>query len=246
MGSVQSKSCQLFASGGSFIDYERIIYHLTPGDLIEIQRNKYKHWVLFESVDSMGNVWCYHVSAVGQHMMDDEVADGLRKEVSFNGNALLKYEPLIDILKDNECLQPSLCRINNQSLMAKEMLKTTNNQMPVLDQVLSHLNRLKDSILKYDLKSLNCEHYCTLWKYGIGWSSQVNSCKDIVMATLKMMASVSGTAGHLLQQNGCYRLGLVCLIVSSIASLAAEVVKNIDLTLNGLKLEGLIKHAIAY
>jgi hypothetical protein len=240
MGSVHSKSYS-FGSVGSYLEYERIIYHINSGDLIEIHRNSYKHWAICERIDENGIIWCFHVTGT---QLIDNCND--TKEVAFNGKASIKYEPLLDILKDNNCSTPSLCRINNQKIMAQNMLKTTRNQMPDTKEVFKMLHRLKDSFVKYDLKSLNCEHYCTLWKYGIGWSSQVNSYQDIVTAALKMVSSFSGVAGEALTKNGFYRAGSVCLIISSIAAITAKLVENISFTLNELKIENFVKHAIAF
>ena len=251
MGSVNSKSVssESFGSAGSFLEYDRVIYHVKQGDLIEIHRNKYKHWVMCESIDTTGNVWCFHITAVGHQSAEDEDTDqqiALRKEVSFNGKALLKYEPLEDILKDTDDRQPSLCRVNNQHNMARKMLATLRNQMPDLKNVFKVLHRLKDTVFKYDLKASNCEHYCTFWKYGIGWSSQVNSFKDVLTAGLQIVSTTAKAMANIADRSGWHQIGLVCLLVSTVASLAAEVVKGIEFTLNDLKLESLVRQAITY
>ncbi|CAG2181537.1 unnamed protein product, partial [Oppiella nova] len=248
MGSVHSKSVSKSASAsvgsfgraGSFLEYDRVIHHMSRGDLIEVLRGRYRHWAIFESVDHYGNVMCFHITAVDNGYADDMDTDltrtGVRKEISFNGKALLKYEPLEDILKDTDSPQPSLCRINNQEIMASKMLKTIGNQLPDLDQVFTTLHQMKDTIFRYCLKSLNCEHYSTFWKYGIGWSSQVNTFKDIITAALKTVSTLSDTTGRYLQNNGCYKMGFVCLLISVISSMAAKVVEEIDLTLKNLRL----------
>ena len=68
MGSVHSKSvsAHLFGSVGSFMDYDRVVFHLSPGDLVEVHRGRYRHWVICESIDGTGTVWCFHMTAVGQ------------------------------------------------------------------------------------------------------------------------------------------------------------------------------------
>jgi hypothetical protein len=53
-------------------------------------------------------------------------------------------------------------------------------------------------------------------------------------------------AGEALTKNGFYRAGSVCLIISSIAAVAAKLVENISFTLNELKIENFVKHAIAF
>ncbi|CAG2117378.1 unnamed protein product [Medioppia subpectinata] len=258
MGSVYSKSPSVvtslssvssFGKTGSFLEYERIIHHLNSGDLIEVLRGPYKHWAIFESVDRFGNCMCFHITAIEEPIDHNDSGlekNDVRKEISFDGKALLKYEPLLDILKDSDSPKPSMCRINNQEIMGQRMRKMINNQIPDLNQVFKVLHAFKDTVLKYCLKSLNCEHYCTFWKYGIGWSSQVNSFKDIITTALKTVSSLSRTAADVLQHNGCYKLGIVCLLVSVISAEAARVVEAIDFTLKDLRIEDVVRHAIAY
>jgi len=247
MGSVVSKSVssESFGSAGSFLEYDRVVFHLSQGDLIEVHRNKYKHWVICESIDSKGTVWCFHVTGVGQTYEEQNNEPFLRKEIALNGKALLKYEPLEDIVKDTEDGKPSLCRVNNQQNMGRKMLTTIGNQLPNLNQVFRVLHSLKDTILKYDLKASNCEHYCTFWKYGIGWSSQVNTFKDIITAGLKIASTTSKALADIADRCGWHQIGVVCLLVSTIASLAAEVVKGIEFTLNDLRIEDFVRQMIA-
>jgi len=152
MGSVNSKSISSnsFGSVGSYLEYDRIIYHLNSGDLIEIHRSSYKHWAICESIDENGTVWCFHVSGAP----DDSFCETNTKEVAFNGKACIKYEPLFDILKDNKSSRPSLCRVNNQQNMAQKMMKTTRNGLPDIKQVFKMLHNMKNTIVKYDLKVL--------------------------------------------------------------------------------------------
>lgn len=251
MGSVQSSSVSDSLSGsvGSFLEYDRVLFHLNPGDLIEVHRGRYRHWVLCEDIDESGTVWCFHVTAVGQYdpELDAPFDESVRitKEVSFNGKAWLKYQPLDDILRDTPDQTLSKCRVNNQTGMALKMLNAVRNQAPDITQVFKRLHELKDRLFSYDLKSLNCEHYCTLWKYGIGWSSQVNTFKDIITAGLKFVSTAASVAADWSRANGCYRIGLVCLLISTVASMAAQVIDGIDFTLKSLRVEQFIRHAIA-
>ena len=250
MGSVVSKSVssESFGSTSSFLEYDRVIFHLKQGDLIEVYRKRYRHWVICESIDSNGTVWCFHVTAVWSDQTDDDhnIQPILRKEIPFNGKALLKYEPLEDILKDTEDGIPSLCRVNNQQNMARKLLTAIGNQLPQLSEVFAVLHRLKNTILKYDLKASNCEHYCTFWKYGIGWSSQVNSFKEILTAGLQIISTTTKAMANIADRSGWHQIGLVCLLVSTVASMAAEVVKGIEFTLNDLKIEDFVRQAITY
>ena len=165
MGSIQSKTItsDAFGSDNPFLEYNRIIFELKRGDLIEIQRLVYRHWVICEKIDTYGTVWCFHVTASDPNQPINEIG--------FNGTAVLRYEPLEHILKDAADGTSSLCRINNQEEMALKMMASVGKEMPDLDQVFDYLHQNKDHTFDYDLRSNNCEHYCTLWKYGIGWSS---------------------------------------------------------------------------
>ena len=127
-----------FGSTGSFLEYNQVINHLNPGDLIEIQRRfGYKHWALFHQIDRSGNVWCYHITGA--------------EALLLSGKAILKYEPLKDILKDINDSIPSLCRVNNQDIMAAEMLNIIKNERPDIKQVFKILKRKRNSLVKYDL-----------------------------------------------------------------------------------------------
>ena len=94
--------------------------------------------------------------------------------------------------------KPSLIRINNQSDIAESKLKERKLQKPDIDQVLNNLKELKDGVFHYDLKKMNCEHYCTLWKYGISWSSQVEAVLGIVGKLVVMGGVVMGVAASAL------------------------------------------------
>ena len=129
--------------------------------------------------------------------------------------------------------------------MAKKMLDAVRNQVPDINDVFGRLHLWKDQLFRYDLKSMNCEHYCTFWKYGIGWSSQVNNLKDIITAGLKFVSTCSGTAAEWSRRQGFYRIGLVCLLISTVAAVAAKVIDGIEFTLKDLHIDQILRHAIA-
>ncbi|CAG2162122.1 unnamed protein product [Oppiella nova] len=244
MGSVQSKSLSMsssesmcsFGRTGSFLEYDRVKHLLSRGDLIEVLRGRYRHWVFFESVDYYGNVMCFHITAVHDGDADDKGTDltrtGVRKEMSFNGKALLKYEPLEDILKDADSPQPSLCRINNQEIMASQMLKITGNQC--------------QTWIKFtELRALH--HVLEVWHRVVITGEPF---KDISTAALKTVSTLCDTTSRYLQHNGCFIWGIACLLISVVSSvvssMAAKVVEEeIDLTLKTLKLEDIIRQSTA-
>ena len=178
-------STDSFKNKTPFLDYERIVYHLSRGDLIEIKRNGYNHWVICESIDSYGTVWCFHVTLISiepplNHLEINSTETSTTTTITNSVNAILKYEPLQDILKDNSDGKPSLCRLNNQQKRAKQKLNGRDVCDRDLDELFKVLHQTKDRSTPYDLKTNNCEHYVTQWKYGIGWSSQLNALKQIV------------------------------------------------------------------
>ena len=135
MGSNQSTISPFIRFNGLFISYEQIYSRIEQGDLIEIKRNLYNHWVLVHKKEE-SNVWCYHITGAEEKLL--------------KGWALLKYEPLFQILKDNDSCVPSLCRINNQNIMSAMIVKTTKR--PDIRQVFEYLHRNRDSLMKYNLK----------------------------------------------------------------------------------------------
>ncbi|CAG2167104.1 unnamed protein product [Oppiella nova] len=170
METTQSQSGKYEPNVGSFITYDEIRQVIKRGDLIEIWRSLieslrpgYKHWVICESIDDQGVIWCYHVTSLTK-------TDLLKVYV--------KYEPLIDILaKKDRTKGWDVCRINNQE---QEAHKTGLIARP-LDQVFEELRTLVDQKVEYDFNRRNCEYYCMLWRYGKGWSTQVEVIESKVL-----------------------------------------------------------------
>jgi hypothetical protein len=226
-----SVSSSSLSNAGSFKEYKNIKVNIKKGDLIDIYRCEnngipYRHWVIFEKEDSSGNLWCFHVSGV-----EDE--DNSVEEVVSNGKAQIKYEPLAIILRNNDSGEESRLRVNNQNSMAKKMLKTVEIERPKIEDVFSMLHTLNGAIVKYDIKKSNCEHYVTLWKYGIGWSSQVSAARDIINSTLELTTGLLNVIGYgLIKYQQQFLIGGVCILLSTVSSKATEVIKNIEITMN--------------
>ncbi|XP_054166217.1 uncharacterized protein LOC128963728 [Oppia nitens] len=201
---------------GPFVDIDHIVGQLSRGDMIEVQRNHYSHWILCETVQPM--VWCFHMT----YCSDSEQPEGLfstgmftSDSLSFSAKALLTYEPLANILRDNGGNdEPSLCRINNQKSVidriAQEKTDRSNMLDINMDQVFNTLHSMRNLQFKYDLRKLNCEHYCTYWKYGIGWSSQVNTVNDTVITGTGVLAIAGKVAAQLLQYTGHQQNANLC------------------------------------
>lgn len=163
-------------SKASFLSYKELIAKdLNPGDLIEIDRGNYNHWVMFANKCQItGTHWCFHVTTT------DGDFEKRRAMMSFVGSvraaASIRKHKLKDIIEDNDTGKPSQARINNK---LAEAMKKKCAPRPI-KKVIEHLEEQKDQTVQYNLKNLNCEHYVTTWKYGAGWSRQVENIVDTV------------------------------------------------------------------
>jgi hypothetical protein len=227
-----SASSSSLSNAGSYKEYKDIKVNIKKGDLIDIYRCEnngipYRHWVIFEKKDILGNLWCYHVSGFES---EDNSAN---EEVVSNGKAQIKYEPLALILRDNASKEESLLRVNNQTAEADRMLEAAKIEMPKIEDVFSMLRTVNGAIVKYDYKKSNCEHYVTLWKYGIGWSSQVSGIRDIISSTLGLMSNLLTLTGSgLIKSRQEFLAGGICIFLPAVPSKASKVIKNIEITMN--------------
>ncbi|XP_037044253.1 phospholipase A and acyltransferase 3-like [Bradysia coprophila] len=161
----------------SFLTYDDLIVNnLKPGDLIEIDRGNYNHWVMFVNKSENGSHWCFHVTTTSG---DFEKKGAVMSSVGSVSKAIasIRKHKLKDIIEDTDS-KPSKARINNK---IEEANKKKCASRPI-QQVIDQLEKLKDQTVPYSLTTLNCEHYVTIWKYGAGWSRQVLE-KTIDIAT---------------------------------------------------------------
>ena len=93
---------------------------------------------------------------------------------------LVRHEPLSNVLRDVFANETPVYRVNNQKKFSKQVLRLTQNSVPDVTKVLPLLTQMANTVVKFDENACNCEHYVTLWKYGIGWSRAVNRQKSIV------------------------------------------------------------------
>ncbi|KAH9507069.1 hypothetical protein DERF_011772 [Dermatophagoides farinae] len=127
-------------------------------------------------------------------------------------------------------------QIRNQYKFSQRILKQTLNVIPNVEQIRNILIESKDSYVRYNKTLLNSEHYVTLWKYGIGWSTWANQRCDIlrtirlfverfstlvipddndhdhIASNINTSSSSSSTTSKILLQNG------ECLLLSSSSS----------------------------
>jgi len=145
------------------------------------------HFVFVAKVD-LNNVWCFHAQSLPLNKLTN------------NGLAFIKYEPLIEILKDIFPNETLLYRINNQIELSDKVLELTQNSIPNVNEVIALLTPLQNTIVRYNENCCNSEHYVTLWKYGIGWSNDINSMKNI-LKTLKMFRNSLAKNVHEIEIN---------------------------------------------
>jgi uncharacterized protein YqfB (UPF0267 family) len=158
--------------GISYDNYENVKSYARKGDILQIINETKSHFVFVAKVD-LNNVWCFHAQPLP-----------LNKSTN-NGLAFIKYEPLIEILKDIFPDQTLFYRINNQIELSDKVLELTQNSIPNVNEVIALLKPLQNTIVRYNENYCNSEHYVKLWKYGIGWSNDISSMKHI-LKTIKM------------------------------------------------------------
>jgi len=125
------------SSSDPFMEHDSIIKHLHVGDLIEINRGNYRHWVLCGEIEDK-NIWCFHVSKVPKNA-------NKRENVS-KFEVCLKYELLKNILS----YPNSKCRINNQIKKAEQIMKKENIEMPNINDVLTDLRSKEGDVFEYN------------------------------------------------------------------------------------------------
>ncbi|CAG2107673.1 unnamed protein product [Medioppia subpectinata] len=169
---------------------------IVTGDLIEILipvptddphtvtvgRNR-SHWALVESVDPRGNIRCYHLA---------------RDPLTAPTRRVVRWEPLVNIL--DECADIGAdgfvyWRCNNQHRLARQLLAITGRHgPPPLDVVFGEINKFRDREVAFDPDGCNAEHYCTYWRYGIGWSSGRHPPQQIVAKAEHEMREMAAQA----------------------------------------------------
>jgi len=155
-------------SDTKFANYESVVSVALPGDIIEIKYGFIRHYVLLaKPVDDQ--YWCFHVQRLAHN----------------HGYGVVRYEPLVSVLRDVFPDESPQYRVRNQQRLADKVLALTENAMPVAGELAPVLQSLQNLIVKFDENYCNCEHYVTLWRYGIGWSHVCNTGREI-LKTIKV------------------------------------------------------------
>lgn len=135
------------------------------------------------------NIWCYHVKPFQRvGLLDDgdrnvgiirhEPLDLLVGQIMFEAEERHWQSGGIRSFKPPKLLVQ--CQIRNQNKFSRSVLKQTLNTTPDVDRIRTILYNNKDCYVRYNKTLLNSEHYVTLWKYGIGWSTWANNRTDIL------------------------------------------------------------------
>jgi hypothetical protein len=175
-----------------YVTYNELMRNGGPpcGSLIEIDRGLYKHWAYYDK-----NGFCYHITDHDNRDIGGagSVSQSMLPTLGFEKvKAVIRYARLEDIMKNSGSQTPSKAQINNQEDMAKR------NKLEAIDPkiTLDFLEKAsqKELPLEYNLTYCNCEHYVTAWKYGEGFSEQVDGAYEYLKGAA-LVLGVGAIAG---------------------------------------------------
>lgn len=129
------------------MDPEDLLPNLSPGDLIEFERGKYRHWAMYSDVEG------YVINICAEDKNKTQ--------------AKITWEKLVDVAGLN--LKYRKVRVNNKI----ESARRKGLKARPVDEALESAKILIGSYVPYNFLSKNCEYYCTKWKYGTGFTDQV-------------------------------------------------------------------------
>ncbi|XP_071115351.1 phospholipase A and acyltransferase 3-like [Haliotis cracherodii] len=127
---------------------------LSLGDIVEIDRIIYSHWVLYIGEDDV-----VHVA-------------GPDSDIPSSQASVIKC-------KLRDVAGSSLVRINNKLVPARERGFAS---LPC-DVTVSRARGMVGSIVTHNLMTRNSEHFVTSWKYGVCWSDQAEAAYQGVFSS---------------------------------------------------------------
>lgn len=131
----------------------------SPGDLIAFNRGTYQHYALYT-----GNGRVINIGA----------------EDIFETRALISELLIEDVAGD------SRARIENQGEYAAfHFRKRAAYPREILRRAKMHVG----AYLPYEFMFRNCEYYCTLWRFGVGFSAQVRLLHNISIFNSKLVTN---------------------------------------------------------
>ena len=139
---------------GNSSSYERFI---SIGDLVKVYRTGYQHWAIVDtSVDE--DVWCYHITK--------QANNSISFQNPHSSNGVIKRETLERVTGGDQFT------FDNQEDKGRCLLRKYSACMPDFEIVRDVLKEFEGRSVNYKLFDLNCEHFATFCRYGIGWSTQ--------------------------------------------------------------------------
>ncbi|XP_005237857.1 phospholipase A and acyltransferase 1 [Falco rusticolus] len=139
-----------------------------PGDLIEIFRPAYQHWVLY-----LGDGYVISVTPIEEG--PSATLASARSVLS--RKARVRMQLLKDVVGNDSY------RINNK-------YDSTHTPLPV-KTIIRRAERYINQDVSYDVLSSNCEHFVTQLRYGEGVSDQVRRAVGTVGVVTAVLGAVS-------------------------------------------------------
>lgn len=140
--------------------WRELLEEAEAGDLIEFCRGAYNHWAMMS--EHKGKV--YNICA----------EDKSKKK------ALIKLEKLRDVCERGPSADRQRARVNNKDGFRGLLPMAATGSLKPLPrhESLELANEMLDTYVEYQFKGKNCEYYCTLWKFGKGFTDQVRISKE--------------------------------------------------------------------
>ena len=155
------------------------------------------HYVLVHRIQD-GYVHCFHVKPCQRTaIVDDDRSLGVIKYETFEtiiNSTIYELEDRHWQCGGRFLKSPKLSihyRIRNQEKLSQQVLKKTLNASPSLEQISRILMNIRECYVKYHKIHCNAEHYVTLWRYGIGWSTWADGRQQIIKALDDFVKSFS-------------------------------------------------------
>ena len=150
-----------------YIKAENLIGQCQPCDLVEFYRGKYCHWALC----SINPEYVYSADA----------------EDKTKTRAKITLKRIVDIANSGDIPEHRVVRINN-----KETSALSKGYTPKLNKdIIEELEKVENTYVPYNFLSTNCEYYCCVWKFGHGWTDQVENPFKTLLSTSPMINVVA-------------------------------------------------------
>lgn len=148
------------------MDCDELLKTAREGDLIEFCRGAYNHWAMYS--EHYGKV--YNICA----------------ESKENTTAEIKLQSLREVCNLGPSKDRRRARVNNKDgfrgLLPHAMTGSIE-PLPVKESI-KKAKAMVGTFVEYSFTGKNCEYYCTLWKFGEGFTDQVSN-NLVIQVTLR-------------------------------------------------------------